>query len=78
MVDIVEADGRRWSADDVCGLVAGFGILVQNVLLMVKYTVSMEVNRLVANETGETLVVSLQMTSSMPTVSNHYQGSLLR
>ena len=35
------------SADDVCGLVAGFGVSCSLVLLMVKHTVNLEVNRLV-------------------------------
>lgn len=45
------------SADDVCGLVAGFGVSCSECSSDGEaYCVTLEVNRMVANETGETLV----------------------
>ena len=45
------------SADDVCGLVAGFGVSCSECSSDGEaYCVNLEVNRLVANETGETLI----------------------
>ena len=58
LVDIVGGlmDGVE-SADDVCGLVAGFGVSCSACTSDGEaYCVNLEVNRLVANETGETLV----------------------
>ena len=58
LVDIVGGlmDGVE-SADDVCGLVAGFGVSCSECSSDGEaYCVNLEVNRLVANETGETLV----------------------
>ena len=58
LVDIVGGlmDGVE-SADDVCGLVAGFGVSCGACSSDGEaYCVTLEVNRLVANETGETLV----------------------
>jgi hypothetical protein len=58
LVDIVGGlmDGVE-SADDVCGLVAGFGVSCGECSSDgAAYCVTLEVNRLVANETGETLV----------------------
>ena len=58
LVDIVGGlmDGVE-SADDVCGLVAGFGVSCSDCTSDGEaYCVNLEVNRLVANETGETLV----------------------
>jgi hypothetical protein len=58
LVDIVGGlmDGVE-SADDVCGLVAGFGVSCSECSSDGEaYCVSLEVNRLVANETGTPLV----------------------
>ena len=58
LVDIVGGlmDGVE-SEDDVCGLVAGFGVSCSACTSDgAAYCVNLEVNRLVANETGETLV----------------------
>ena len=58
LVDIVGGlmDGVE-SADDVCGLVAGFGVSCSACTSDGEaYCVTLEVNRMVANETGETLV----------------------
>jgi len=58
LVDIVAGlmDGVE-SADDVCGLVAGFGVSCSECSSDgAEYCVTLEVNRLVANETGATLV----------------------
>jgi hypothetical protein len=58
IVDIVvEAGLEVESADDVCGLVAGFGVMCTECASDGEaYCITLEVNRLVANETGAELI----------------------
>ena len=56
IVDLVSEAGLDVeSADDVCGLIQGFGVSCSECSDGTNYCVSLEVNRLVANETGVTL-----------------------
>jgi len=55
---VVAAGLEVESADDVCGLVAGFGVTCGACSSDGEaYCITLEVNRLVANETGTELVV---------------------